>query len=73
MKQKIVLFLLLVQLAFLQGEEEREILINFPTVTMHELVKFASKVAGLNFIGDPKLLDFEVSFLSGKPLNKMSV
>ncbi len=68
MKQKIVLFLILVQMTFLFGDEEKEIIVNFPTVSMHELVKFASKVAGVNFIGDPKLLDFEVSFLSGKPL-----
>jgi type III secretion protein C len=68
MKQKFVLFLILVHMTFLFGDEEREIIVNFPTVSMHELVKFASKVAGVNFIGDPKLLDFEVSFLSGKPL-----
>ncbi len=54
---------------FLNGNEEPSpIIVNFPTVSMHELVKFASKVAGVNFIGDPKLLEFEVSFLSGKPL-----
>ena len=56
-------------MVFVNGnEEETAILVNFPTVSMQELVKFISKVAGINFIGDPKLLDFEVSFLSGKPL-----
>ncbi len=45
-----------------------DILLNFPSVSMHELVKFGSRVAGVNFVGDPKLLDFEVSFLSGRPI-----
>ncbi len=52
----------------LPAEEARAIEVNFPSISMHELVKFSSKVAGVNFICDPKLLDFEVSFLSGKPL-----
>lgn len=69
MKRILTLLILSVSPLFLIGNEEPSpIVVNFPTVSMHELVKFASKVAGVNFIGDPKNLDFEVSFLSGKPL-----
>ncbi len=49
-------------------DTEETICVNFPAISMNELVKFTSKVAGLNFICDPKILDFEVSFLSGKAL-----
>ena len=45
-----------------------DVLVNFPLISMQELVKFASRVGGVNFVGDPKLLDFEVSLLSGKPI-----
>lgn len=46
-------------------ELEEGHLINFPNVSMYELVKFVSRLAGVNFIGDQSLLDYEVSFISG--------
>lgn len=69
MKYKILSFFLMCHSIFVFGNEEKEaILVNFPNVSMHELIKFGSRVAGVNFIGDPRLLEFDVSFLSGKPL-----
>jgi type III secretion protein C len=39
--------------------------VNFPHVSMYELVKFISKLAEVNFMGEKTLLDFDVSFVSG--------
>jgi type III secretion protein C len=64
---QIFFFLCFSTFAFAKDSEET-ICVNFPTISINELVKFTSKIAGLNFICDPKILDFEVSFLSGKPL-----
>jgi type III secretion protein C len=41
--------------------------VNFPNVSIYELVKFISKLAEVNFMGEKSLLDFEVSFVSGCP------
>lgn len=40
---------------------------------MVEVVKFTSKVAEVNFIGDQNLFNFEVSFLSGRPLSSNEI
>ena len=68
MKHKITIFFILIFQILVYAEEEKGIEVNFPSISMHELVKFSSKVAGINYICDPKLIDFEVSFLSGRPL-----
>ncbi len=42
--------------------------VNFPGVKGGELIKFVSAVAGVNFIYNESDLDFETSFVSGKPV-----
>lgn len=48
-------------------------MINFPRVSMKELIKFISRVGEVNFIADEDLLDFEVSFISGKSSTKEEI
>lgn len=50
--------------------ENEGYVINFSNVSMYELIKFISKTTEVNFVGDQKLLDFEVSFITGKPIPK---
>jgi type III secretion protein C len=70
MKPNFIIFFLIFSSLFSNPvESDDHIQLNFPSITMNELVKFAAKVAGINFAGDPKLLDFEVSFISGKPVS----
>ena len=64
----------------LMGEEtsqpidhENSIVINFPKISMSELIKFVSRIANVNVIADPKLLDFEVNFVSSKPLSPIAI
>ncbi len=40
--------------------------IDFPKVPMNELIRFISRISHVNFIADESLLDFDVSFYSGK-------
>lgn len=64
-------FLLSISLCFADNDPAKEgHLINFPNVSMKELVKFISRVAEVNFIADEHLLDFDVSFISGKASSK---
>jgi type III secretion protein C len=71
MKRILLIFLaLFISIFASENEHDSGIVLNFPSITMNELVKFGAKVAAINFTGDPKLLDFEVSFISGKPVSK---
>ncbi len=47
--------------------------INFQSVSMHELIKFVSKISNVNFIYDPKELLFNITLSSGKPVNSKDV
>lgn len=47
--------------------EEEAITVNFQKVPMAEFVRFVSRVSGKNFIYNEKVLDFEVSLVTGRP------
>ena len=46
---------------------EENISVNFTDTSLLEFLRFVSKVAGVNFIYDEKMLDFNISLVSGKP------
>lgn len=48
-------------------KEELGITVNFEDVSILEFLRFVSKIAGANFIYDDKLLDFNISLVTGKP------
>lgn len=48
-------------------KEEIGITVNFEDVSIIEFLRFVSKVASVNFIYDDKLLDFNISLVTGKP------
>jgi len=50
-------------------KEELGITVNFEDVSILEFLRFVSKIAGVNFIYDDKLLDFNISLVTGKPTN----
>ena len=45
---------------------DNDCVIDFPKVPMRELVRFISRISHVNIVGDESLLDFDVSFYSGK-------
>ena len=49
--------------------EERAITVNFQDVSMLEFLRFVSEIAERNFIYDEKLLDFNISLVTGKATN----
>lgn len=63
---KLFLFLGLLFPLFGSEEEGEYYLVNFPKVPMSELIRFVSKICEVNFTAENDLLDFEVSFISGK-------
>lgn len=56
----------------LDNDEDGHV-INFSKVSALELVKFVSRIAGVNFIFKEDLLRFEVSFISNKPTSSKKV
>lgn len=80
MKQKLVQLLTLISFAALPLQadvemrfelappesEEKAITVNFQDVSMLEFLRFVSEVAERNFIYDEKLLDFNISLVTGK-------
>ncbi len=48
---------------------DKEFVIDFPSVPMKELVRFVSRLSQVNFIADESLLNFDVSFYSGRASN----
>ncbi|MBS0584908.1 MAG: hypothetical protein JSR76_01235 [Verrucomicrobia bacterium] len=67
--KKALLYLLPFAALLASEQEEEGYQVNFPNIPMLEVVKFVSRVAEVNFVGDLSLLDFPVSFLSGRPLS----
>ncbi|QVL56798.1 MAG: hypothetical protein KFB93_05285 [Simkaniaceae bacterium] len=49
--------------------EEKAITVNFQDVSMLEFLRFVSQVAEKNFIYDEKILDFNISLVTGKATN----
>ncbi len=49
--------------------EERAITVNFQDVSMLEFLRFVSQIAEVNFIYDEKILDFNISLVTGKATN----
>ena len=49
--------------------EELGISVNFEDVSILEFLRFVSKIAGVNFIYEEKLLNFNISLVTGKPTN----
>lgn len=47
--------------------------INFRNVEVKEFVRFVSRIANVNFIFDEKLLNFNVSWVSGKPTTPSNI
>lgn len=62
--RRVLSFLCFVSLLF--GEEEGH-MINFRNVPIEEFIRFVSRVAKVNFVFDEELLNFDVTFVSGKP------
>ncbi len=83
MKQKIVSLIILLSLTSLPlssneelhfelsppESEERAITVNFQDVSMLEFLRFVSQIAEVNFIYDEKVLDFNISLVTGKATN----
>ena len=81
MKQKIISLITLLSLTSLHANEElhfelsppeseeRAITVNFQDVSMLEFLRFVSQVAEVNFIYDEKVLDFNISLVTGKATN----
>lgn len=53
--------------------EEEGISINFSDVSIGEFLHFVSKIAEVNFVYDDKILDFHISFVTGKPTDPKSI
>lgn len=53
--------------------EELGISVNFEDVSILEFLRFVSKIAGVNFIYDDKLLNFNISLVTGKPTNPENI
>lgn len=49
------------------AQESEGISVNFENVSILEFLRFVSKIAGVNFIYDDKVLDFNISLVTGKP------
>jgi len=49
--------------------EEKALTVNFQDVSMLEFLRFVSEVAEKNFIYDEKILDFNISLVTGKATN----
>ncbi|MCH9611907.1 MAG: Type 3 secretion system secretin [Chlamydiia bacterium] len=67
MTKYILCFILLFQSLSFADELEQKHQVNFSNVAATELLKFVSRIAEVNFIFDDKLLDFELSFFTGRP------
>jgi type III secretion protein C len=55
-------FLLILYSFSLFGEQKH--ICSFPKIKLAELLRYTAKIAGVNFIADEKLLDFDVVFIS---------
>ena len=53
--------------------EELGISVNFEDVSILEFLRFVSKIAGVNFIYDEQLLNFNISLVTGKPTNPENI
>ncbi len=51
----------------LDYELPEEYVINFDDVSIVEFIRFVSKISGVNFIFDEKILNFTITLVSGKP------
>ncbi|WP_041418830.1 secretin N-terminal domain-containing protein [Simkania negevensis] len=54
-------------------KDELGISVNFEDVSILEFLRFVSKIAGVNFIYDEKLLNFNISLVTGKPTNPENI
>ena len=52
---------------------EETISVNFTDTSLLEFLRFVSKVAKVNFIYDEKMLDFNISLVSGKPTHPQNM
>lgn len=56
-----------------EPEDFKGHVINFENVSIHEFIRFVSKIAGANFVYNDKLFDFNVTLISGKPTSSERV
>ncbi len=68
-----LLFIFCLLPLYAEPSDEEGHVINFSKVSALELVKFASRIAEVNFIFKEELLQFEVSFVSNKPSSAKKV
>ena len=66
MKKALTCFFALLTFLSPLSSLENDYVIDFPKVPMRELVRFISRLSEVNIIADESLLDFDVSFYSGK-------
>ncbi len=62
---------LLAEITSTNDEEKFEV--NFKDVTMLEFLRFVSTVTKTSFIYDEKILDFRISFVTGKPTSSQKI
>ncbi len=68
-RSKKIVLLYFICTTFLSWGQGKDFVVDFPSVPMKELVRFVSRLSQVNFIADESLLNFDVSFYSGKAAN----